>query len=84
MMGTTEEELLLQRVDWSEIDFKYDCLCHCGVEFRSKTKTFYDIAKKVSEEPCPGCGSHTNLWRCSSGREEFSVDDSEAGDLKEA
>ena len=68
-------------VDWSIFDGQSESTvsCHCGAEYRSHVKIFYEnigkekVRQKQSQKPCPGCGRDDDWYSAKSDPEIWSV-----------
>ena len=60
----SEQKPIQEIVDWSVFEgpVTTTCRCRCGEEYRSHAKVLFDKGgQPVSKNPCPGCGSYTNI-----------------------
>lgn len=64
-------------VDWSKFDGppSQTCYCRCGGVYRSHAKTtrLGESLTIVSKDPCPDCGSHTDLRKVEGDPERWAV-----------
>lgn len=66
-------------VDWTKCkkEVTTTCMCMCNTEFRSHGRVDYETLKLVSKNPCPNCGSSTNLRRISEDPEKWTIETSD-------
>lgn len=68
--------MTIPEIDWT--GFGEVCQtqhCRCGASYRSHSKFVATDGKlkHYSKDPCPSCGSHSDMWKTEGDRESWSI-----------
>ena len=66
----TEEELK-ELVEWSTEQKLAVCRCKCGASFSSRYQLLGSELKVWTQEPCPTCSRHDQLWAALVDHDDF-------------